>query len=152
MKGRGTLGSNLASFALGNPSPSKAFTSGPLMSRLAALSVAGMGAGFVGSEVLSPLARGIREFVTGEERRHEADLLRLELELSQRRRAEEARMARQKQMVEMNAQRLASFAPDLAQRVLAGRRITQGGVAIGGRPRTDLLTELASYMSDGNIQ
>lgn len=149
---RGGLRANLSSFALGHSNPAKAFTSGPLMNRLAAMSVAGMGAGFVGSEVLSPMLRGVRELMTGEERNLQSQMLRLEIEAQQRRRAEEARMQQQMQYVQMNAQRLASFAPDLAQRVLAGRRLTQGAVAIGGRPRTDLLTELASYMADGNLQ
>jgi hypothetical protein len=149
---KGGIRANLSSFVLGNPDPKKAFTSGPLMNRLAAMSVAGMGAGFVGSEMLSPLAGGIRELITGQEKKLQRDLLTLEIEAQQKRRAEEARMQQQMQYVQMNAQRLASFAPDLAQRVLAGRRLTQGAVAIGGRPRTDLLTELASYMADGNLQ
>jgi len=49
--------------------------------------------------------------------------------------------------VDQNIQRLAMEAPDLYQSVMAGRRLPQGAVVIGGRPRTDLMNELGNLMS-----
>lgn len=53
--------------------------------------------------------------------------------------------------INMNLQRLAQSAPELYASVAAGRKLPQGGVAIGGAPRQDLLNELGRAMADGRF-
>jgi hypothetical protein len=137
-----------SSLVLGDPDFKKAFTRAPLR----AASGAVLATHGLGSMVVAPIASAIRELLTNE--KEEQGRRRLML-LSQARAESESTMRRveaKRQYVQMNADRLRQAAPDIANRVLAGRRITDGGVAIGGRQRTDLLQELASYMADGSIQ
>lgn len=47
----------------------------------------------------------------------------------------------------INEQRLMTAAPQVATQILAGRRLPQGAVVIGGRPRTDLLRQFAVQMA-----
>jgi len=48
-----------------------------------------------------------------------------------------------------NQTRLARQAPDLYTSVMAGRRVPKGSVVLGGRPRQDLMKELAASMDSG---
>jgi len=48
-----------------------------------------------------------------------------------------------------NKMRLARQAPDLYTSVMAGRRVPKGSVVLGGRPRQDLMRELAASMDSG---
>jgi hypothetical protein len=48
-----------------------------------------------------------------------------------------------------NQMRLARQAPDLYTSVMAGRRVPKGSVVLGGRPRQDLMKELAASMDSG---
>lgn len=144
--------STISSMLTGHSNPLKAFTSGPLSTRLAMGGATVAGLEFANSAILSPLAGAVKEFVTGDRQRSARNQLLMEHMLRKQVEAEKARAMQRQQFIQMNAQQVATYAPDIAQRVLAGRRLTQGGVAIGGRPRTDLLTELASYMSDGSLQ
>lgn len=48
-----------------------------------------------------------------------------------------------------NQVRLARQAPDLYTSVMAGRRVPKGSVVLGGRPRQDLMRELAASMDSG---
>ena len=143
---------NLATFFLGSPAPIKAIRSGPMLDRMAAVSGAGMAAGFGVESIGLPIASAIKEMITGEKAQREGQLFQLEQDLMSRARFQQEQSRQNQMFMEMNSRNLMMYAPDVAQRVLAGRRLTQGGVAIGGRPRTDLLTELASHMSDGSLQ
>jgi hypothetical protein len=49
----------------------------------------------------------------------------------------------------MASARLAAVNPQLYNEVLAGRRLPQGAVVLGGIPRTDLLQELAYDLASG---
>lgn len=51
------------------------------------------------------------------------------------------------EIARMNEQRLMQVAPDLANQILAGRRLPQGALVLGGRPRTDLMREFARQMA-----
>lgn len=51
-----------------------------------------------------------------------------------------------------NAARLASVAPDVYNRVLAGRMLPRGASVFGGQPDTALLDELTYGMSTGRFQ
>lgn len=142
----------LASVLTGFENPLKTFTRGSLAGRFAKGGVALAALDFANQNMLGPLASAVRESMTGNEQREARNRLMLEHQLQSQLQAVRAEEEHRRQFIQINAQQVASFAPDLAQRVLAGRRLTQGGVAIGGRPRTDLLTELASHMSDGSLQ
>jgi hypothetical protein len=143
---------NIATFLTGSANPVKAVRSGSITQRLAAASGIGMASGFAVEAMGLPVASAIKEMITGEKAQRERQLFQLEQQLMERARMQEAQSRQNQMYIQMNSQNLMTYAPDLAQRVLAGRRLTQGGVAIGGRPRTDLLTELASHMSDGSLQ
>lgn len=146
------LARNVSQFATGYTNPLSAFKKGPLLSKLGVTGIGLASADFATSSVLGPLAGAIHESITGE--KQEAARQRLLMEAQLRKYSESMKQRDQYRQMQdqVNLQNLSSFAPDLAQRVLAGRRLTQGGVAIGGRPRTDLLQELASRMTDGNLQ
>lgn len=49
--------------------------------------------------------------------------------------------------VEENTQRIMEQKPELAQQLLAGRRLPRGAVVIGGTPRTDILDQVAMSMA-----
>lgn len=62
---------------------------------------------------------------------------------------EQARMER---AIQENSMRLAQANPNLYTSVLAGRRVPAGSVVLGGRPRTDLMRELAASMGSGRFE
>lgn len=147
-KRRRGVGGTLSSLVLGNPDPAKAFRRGPLRASSGAI----LAASGLGQMVLAPIAGAIREMITGDELEQARRRTTLLMEARRQRVMEEQRIESKRQYVQMNAQRLMQMAPDITNRVLAGRRITQGGVAIGGTPRIDLLQELAAHMSDGSLK
>lgn len=59
---------------------------------------------------------------------------------------EQARMERS---IQKNQMQLARQTPDLYTSVMAGRRVPKGSVVLGGRPRQDLMRELAASMDSG---
>jgi hypothetical protein len=48
-----------------------------------------------------------------------------------------------------NTNRILQYMPQVANQLLAGRKLPQGAVVIGGQPRTDLLDEVARQMGAG---
>jgi hypothetical protein len=62
---------------------------------------------------------------------------------------EQARMER---TLAQNQARLAQANPTLYTSVMAGRKVPTGAVVLGGRPRTDLMRELAASMDSGAFQ
>jgi len=147
------FGRHLSSLFLGVTNPKAALTTGSLVGRATRGIVipAGTAAG-VTEFLLAPAARGIHELITGEQQELRRRMLLMEAQITARMMEEKARSEARQQYVDQNVRQVMTYAPDLAQKVLAGRRVTQGGVAIGGRQRTDLLQELASYMADGSLQ
>lgn len=147
------LGRHLSSLMLGVTNPKAALTTGSLVGRATRGIVIPAGAVAGVTEVLlAPAVRGIRELITGEQQELRRRMLLMEAQITARTMEEKARSEARQQYVDQNVRQVMTYAPDLAQKVLAGRRVTQGGVAIGGRQRTDLLQELASYMADGSLQ
>lgn len=65
---------------------------------------------------------------------------------------QQAKIERLQQTMALNTARLAQAEPHLYNEVLAGRRLPQGAVVLGGNPRTDLLSEMALRMSTGGFQ
>lgn len=51
-----------------------------------------------------------------------------------------------------NLGRVAAYLPDTYHQVSAGRRLPKGSVVIGGRPRIDLLKQLADSMGSGEFE
>jgi hypothetical protein len=51
--------------------------------------------------------------------------------------------------IQQNQMRLAQANPTLYTSVMAGRRVPTNSVVLGGRPRTDLMRELAASMDSG---
>lgn len=139
---------NASALILGDPDFKQAFTKAPLR----AASGAVLATHGLGSLVVSPIASAIREMLTGHKELQARNRAKLLMDAQVSSQMAMRRVEAKRQYVAMNAERLKTMAPDIANRVLAGRRITDGGVAIGGRQRTDLLQELASYMADGSIQ
>ena len=66
--------------------------------------------------------------------------------------AQETRMRRLQRDMAENAARLAAVAPDVYNRVMAGRMLPKGAAVFGGNPRTDLLEQLTLAMSKGEYQ
>jgi len=60
--------------------------------------------------------------------------------------------ARLEKSFEQNKQRLAQSAPDLYSSVMAGQRLPKGSVVLGGRPREDLMRQLAASMDSGRFR
>ena len=53
--------------------------------------------------------------------------------------------------IDRNLQTVQQKAPDLYMQVMAGRRLPQGAVVLGGERRTDLLQELGRAMAEGRF-
>jgi|688.fasta_scaffold341983_2 hypothetical protein len=60
--------------------------------------------------------------------------------------------ARMEKAIQENTAILARSNPNLYTSVLAGRRVPAGSVVLGGRPRTDLMQELAASMGSGRFR
>ena len=59
---------------------------------------------------------------------------------------------RMEKTIRENAMRLAQSAPDLYSSVRAGQRLPKGSVVLGGRPREDLMRQLAASMDSGQFR
>lgn len=80
------------------------------------------------------------------------DVLDLEQRIQAAQRARDIEeQARARRAVD-NTVNLIRYAPEVANQVMAGRRLPKGAVMIGGRPRVDLMQQLAEQMSDGAFQ
>jgi Arc/MetJ family transcription regulator len=66
--------------------------------------------------------------------------------------AELLEQARMERALAQNQARLAQANPTLYTSVMAGRKVPSGAVVLGGRPRTDLMRELAASMDSGAFQ
>lgn len=58
---------------------------------------------------------------------------------------------RNERAVQMNRMALEQGAPDLYAGLMAGRALPPGGVALGGRPREDLIRAVAARMGQGGF-
>jgi hypothetical protein len=64
-------------------------------------------------------------------------------------RIQQKRQQRLEMLRAQNRMRLMQTSPHLAQSLLAGMELPMDGVVIGGRPRTDLLDQVADQMGAG---
>jgi len=109
---------------------------------------AGTGLGFLAG---FPLMSGIKTDLYGTP---EEDPRVLEGEQQLRRETAERKLAqissRRKELeIKNKEQRLQQIAPDLYNRIAAGRYLPAGAVVIGGAPRRDLLREFSEAMHEG---
>ena len=112
--------------------------------KLRNLSLAGQGIGFLGF----PLLAGLRKDIMGPTAEDYA------MEDQARERAFQHSLgklgaASARKQAQLNESILARKAPNLYNKILAGRPLPAGAVVIGGGPRRDLMQELANAMSAG---
>jgi len=67
-------------------------------------------------------------------------------------RVQRRKRERLERLTQENAANIAVQNPHLFQEILAGRELPRDAVVLGGRPRTDLLKEVARNMAAGNYQ
>lgn len=67
-------------------------------------------------------------------------------------RVQRRKRERLERLTQENAANIATQNPHLFQEILAGRELPRDAVVLGGRPRTDLLKEVARNMAAGNYQ
>ena len=106
---------------------------------------AGGGLGFMGG-----IAREVKKTPSWEAKMREEGRYERFLWLQQK--TEEAKAKRLQRDMATNAARLASAAPEVYNRILAGRELPRGAVVLGGKPRVDLLEELAYRMASGEYR
>lgn len=82
----------------------------------------------------------------------EAQVRQAERERRGRQLADIFEQARMERALAQNQARLAQANPTLYTSVMAGRKVPTGAVVLGGRPRTDLMRELAASMDSGAFQ
>ncbi len=100
---------------------------------------------FVGYPVGRGVQRGLSDYST--------EMMRAEGRFQQEERTRQvltgARLEGMRRAMLESAAKLAALDPQLYNQVLAGRRLPQGAAVFGGRPRVDLLEELALDMASG---
>tara|TARA_Y100001938_G_scaffold150556_1_gene242040 strand:+ start:3703 stop:4239 length:537 start_codon:yes stop_codon:yes gene_type:complete len=109
-----------------------------------AAGIGGLGlAGMLGQ----PIVKGIRSGYTDYDFNRQVAAVKAEKEnrrymagMNQQREEVEKELARQ-------AARLAAANPNLYNQIMAGRRLPQGAVLLGGQPRTDLMEQIAYGMA-----
>lgn len=112
------------------------------------LAVAGA-AGLAGLEL--EVGHGVADAMNGSEMARAEEIFALQRRIQAREQAQRMESERVSMGIERNLQILAQNAPDVYNRVLAGRPLLPGAVVLGGRPRRDLLRELAMMMTDGAL-
>jgi hypothetical protein len=119
-----------------------AFKGAASLLRQAPFTTAGAGV-LLGSALLPALARPLKDNLGAEMRgvSQERDLALVEA----------AKARRLQRLMAENTARLAAADPHTYYEVLAGRRLPTGAVVLGGRPRTDLMEQLAMGMSTGKF-
>lgn len=100
-----------------------------------------------------PVAQGALGFlegldISGEQAKSDRSVIRARQDLEAMAAAKERRM--RKLRLE-NIARVAGMLPDIYHQVSSGRRLPRNSVVIGGRPRIDLLTQLADSMVNGTL-
>ncbi len=95
----------------------------------------------------APLVKGVAEDFSNQKTE---DLLK-NLEFEKQQSAIQQGLASRQQAVEQEiakqSARLAAANPHLYNQIIAGRRLPQGAVILGGNPRTDLMEQIASGMA-----
>jgi hypothetical protein len=121
------------------------FSSNPL----AAAGFVAPAAAFLSNEVVGPIGGSVYDVVTGRPLKKEREQLETGMSNYTESLYKKLEDSRKKEEMERNMMAVQKSAPHLYNQVMAGRRLPQGSIVIGGQPRQDLMEELASYM--GNL-
>ena len=108
------------------------------------LAVPGLGLEF-GPELGKGFSRDVLGYDDAPQRRAAHHLMTLQSMTSQ------ARQEEIRRNMAMSVQNLASVSPNLFNSIMAGRKVPQDAVVLGGNPRTDLLEEVAMGMAQGDF-
>lgn len=103
------------------------------------------------------LVKGLGEsvaggFGAGEEERRQDTMMQMQGLADQYVVMRQRRAAEIQRLNGINQQLLQTYAPELYQQLLAGRSLPPEAVVIGGRPRHDLIQDVAAQMSAGQFQ
>ena len=131
---------------LGNtPSGRPPTVRGFMRNPLAAAGIGVPSAAFLSTQIGAPVGSAVSDLIDPkiEER---AEALRMGLDQYQESVLDRLSKARQREEIERNMMMVQRSDPHLYNQVMAGRRLPQGSVVLGGAPRQDLMEELASYM------
>lgn len=127
--------------------PEKAATIGEFVDNpLAALGIVIPSVTAVGGMIGAPIARGISDSLTGREADRDLSILESGMADYKEGILYKLQKAREREEVERNMMAVQKAAPHLYNQVMAGRRLPQGSVVLGGQPRQDLMEELATHM------
>lgn len=119
---------------------------GALRNPLIAGGVVAPAAGMIGGAVGKPIFDTLSEQFTGAETEFNRQMLEQGKSVYAESIAQKLMKEREKEEMKRNMMFLQSANPHLYNQVMAGRRLPQGSVVLGGQPREDLMEELASYM------
>lgn len=108
--------------------------------------------GAVGALVLANMLRRKSPAMAAAEMELERSVQEAERRAKSEKLAAILEQSRNEQSILENQNRLARTLPDVYTSVLAGRRIPAGSIVLGGRPRTDLLRDLAASMGSGRFE
>ena len=113
---------------------------------LAAAGILLPAAGFVGSQVVDPVAEGTYNLFTGADIDKRQRLMDAGIEQYTDNLLRGLEKKRKEEEIRRNMLMVQRASPHLYNQVMAGRRLPQGSVVLGGQPRQDLMEELASSM------
>jgi len=107
---------------------------------------------FLGGSFLYEMLKPVGKAVFDNPARNVAEQAQQQRDILWRQKMSQITTQRYEQSIAKNAARLAAANPQLYNEVMAGRRLPQGAVVLGGRPRVDLMEELAMSMAGGQFQ
>ena len=123
----------------GGPPTVRGFLNNPLAAAGLALPTAAFASSYVGA----PLVKGVYDAINPDDY---LDETRAQLGNYTEDLLYKLQDARKKEEIQRNMMAVQRSDPHLYAQVMAGRRLPQGSVVLGGQPRQDLMEELASYM------
>ena len=138
----GVMGTSQTPGRVGQAANLKEFAMNPL----AAAGILAPSAAALGGMVVGPIAKGISDTLTNAPLNREVSRLEAGMGEYQDDILIKLQKAREREEVERNMMAVQKTAPHLYNQVMAGRRLPQGSVVLGGQPRQDLMEELASHM------
>ena len=138
----GVMGTSQTPGRIGQAASIREFAANPL----AAAGILAPSALYLGGTIGAPIGRGAYNLVTARDLRDQEKALETAYGSYADNLAYKLKNARQEQEVQRNMMAVQQASPHLYAQVMAGRRLPQGSVVLGGQPRQDLMEELASYM------
>lgn len=138
----GVMGTSQTPGRVGQAASIREFANNPL----ALAGILAPSAAFLTGAVAAPIGRGAYNLLTDAEEQKQEGRFQSAYGAYTEDLAYKLKTARQQQEIERNMLAVQQASPHLYAQVMAGRRLPQGSVVLGGQPRQDLMEELASYM------